>query len=148
MPGDLSIGHFDLALSAYSHTTAPNRRYPDLIVQRLLRSLFDKKPIPYTEEELTEIAQNCTQKETDATKVERRVLKSAAAMTLQNQIGQEFNGMITGVNERGTWVRLFSPQVEGKLVRGGQNVDVGDRIRVRLIRVDVFNGFIDFAETH
>lgn len=145
MPGEESSGHFDLALTMYSHTTAPNRRYPDLIVQRLLKSHFEDMPIPYTKEELTAIAQNCSQKEDAAAKVERRVLKSAAAMVLESQIGHAFPAMVTGINDNGTWVRLFTPPVEGKLVQGNKNVDVGDRINVKLIHVDIPNGFIDFA---
>lgn len=145
LPGEPSIGHFDLALTIYSHTTAPNRRYPDLIMQRLLKSHFNGVDSPYTGGDLKTLTEYCTTKENDASKVERRVLKSAAAMVLQDQIGRSFRGLITGINENGTWVRLLKPPVEGKLAQGGGTVDVGDHVNVKLIHVDVPNGFIDFA---
>lgn len=141
-----TIGHFDLALTDYSHTTAPNRRYPDLVTQRLIKSSLNREPSPYTQEELLEIAKNCTQKEDDSAKVERRVLKSAAAMVLENQIGSYFEAMVTGVNENGTWIRLINPPIEGKLVHGFDGMDVGDRVKVKLIHVDVYNGYIDFTK--
>lgn len=147
MPGDKSIGHFDLALAIYSHTTAPNRRYPDLVMQRLVEALFNEEPSPYTETELTAIAEQCTLKEDEATKVERRVLKSAAAMVMEHQIGRTFTAMVTGVNQNGTWIRLLNPPIEGKLVKGDRGTDVGDHITVKLIHVDVLNGYIDFART-
>lgn len=146
MPGDPPIGHFDLALSLYSHTTAPNRRYPDLIMQRLLKHHLEGLPSPYSFSELQAITERCTQKENDAAKVERRVLKSAAAMVLENQIGRTFPAMITGINQNGTWVRLLSPPIEGKLIESRQDLDVGDTLKVELIQVDVPNGYIDFAE--
>lgn len=142
--GDPSVGHFDLAILDYSHTTAPNRRFPDLIMQRLLKRLFFPGSAFYNEEELADIAARCTQKEDDATKVERRMRKSAAALYLSNMIGKEFDSMVTGATDIGTWVRLKNPPVEGKLVRGAQGLDVGDRVRVKLVDVDVRKGFIDF----
>lgn len=144
-PGEPAPGHFDLALNEYAHTTAPNRRYPDLIMQRLLKSYFYHEAIPYTNDELVSIAEQCTQKEDDATKVERRVMKSAAALILADLIGHQFPAIVTGANEKGTWVRLLDPPVEGKLVQGFENVDVGDHISVKLIHVDIRKGFIDFA---
>lgn len=145
LPGKEALGHFDLALSDYAHTTAPNRRYPDLIMQRLLKSTFYKSNVAYTSEQLDTIAQQCTTKEDDATKVERRVRKSAAAMVLSTQIGRQFQGIVTGAGEKGTWVRIFKPPLEGKLVKGIQGVDVGDRISVKLVHVDVAQGYIDFV---
>ncbi|MDP1834792.1 MAG: RNB domain-containing ribonuclease [Chlamydiales bacterium] len=140
-----SVGHFDLALRQYAHTTAPNRRYPDVIVQRILKSHLTASKQPYTLEELKDLAAYCTQKEDDATKVERRVQKSAAALVLAHRIGEEFEGIITGASEKGTWVRLFQPPVEGKIVKGMQGLDIGDRVTVRLVDVNVTEGFIDFA---
>lgn len=144
-PGEEVPGHFDLALHDYSHTTAPNRRYPDLIMQRLLKNVFYGGTNPYSNEELIALAQHCTEKEDDAVKVERRVKKSAAAMMLESQIGQEYHGFITGTGEKGTWVRIISPPVEGRLARGYEGLDVGDYVSVTLIRVDVQLGHIDFA---
>jgi exoribonuclease-2 len=145
VPGTSSPGHFDLAIEDYSHTTAPNRRFPDLVMQRLLKSAFISKPSPYTNDELVSIAEHCTQKEDDAVRVERRVNKLAAAMVLANQVGKEFDAMVTGATEDGTWVRLFDPPIEGKLVRGSQGVDVGDRLKVTLLDVDINRGYIDFG---
>lgn len=139
-----SLIHFDLALVDYSHTTAPNRRYPDLIMHRLLKSFLYNKKLPYTDVELNAIARRCTVKEDDASKVERRVRKSAAAMVLQKLIGQVFPAIVTGATDKGTWVRLRAPPVEGKVVRGAQGLDVGDYVNVKLIEVDIPNGFIDF----
>jgi exoribonuclease-2 len=145
LPGEIPPGHFDLALLYYAHSTAPNRRYPDLIMQRLLKSYLYSDPLPYTHAELTSIATRCTEKEDDATKVERRVRKSAEAMVLSSQIGHTFPAFVTGASPKGTWVRLLIPPIEGKLVQGFQGVDVGDRVSVKLIKVDIANGFIDFA---
>lgn len=144
-PGQTSPGHFDLAILDYSHTTAPNRRYPDLITQRILKSLIFKKPAPYSDDELAALAERCTQKEDDANKVERRMVKSAAALYLSNKIGQQWPAVVTGVNEHGTWVRLNNPPIEGKLSRGARGLDVGDKLTVVLIHVDVERGYIDFA---
>lgn len=144
-PDEPAPGHFDLALRDYSHTTAPNRRYPDLLMQRLLLSSFKAGPLPYSSQELAELARHCTEKEDDASKVQRRVNKSAAAMVLAPQVGQQFAAMVTGNSPKGTWVRLLTIPVEGKLVQGFQGIDVGDPINVKLLRVDVPNGFIDFV---
>lgn len=145
-PGKQGPGHFGLALRDYSHSTAPNRRYPDLITQRLIISSLLQLPLPYQFDELASLAEHCTQKEDDADKVERRTRKSAAALVLSPMIGKEFKAIVTGAGEQGTWVRLFEPPVEGKLVKGAQGVDVGDRITVKLINTDVWNGYIDFAK--
>lgn len=143
-PGKPAPGHFGLALRDYSHSTAPNRRYPDLITQRMIYAALTKQKMPYTDHELISLAIQCTHKEDDAEKVERRMRKSAAAMVLSKSIGKVFSGVITGAADRGTWVRIFTPPVEGKLVRGMQNLDVGDRVSVRLISTDIAAGYIDF----
>jgi len=147
LPGDTSPGHFGLAVKDYTHSTAPNRRFPDLITQRLLKAAMAQRPVPYSNDELTGLAQHCTQKEDDANKVERLVRKSAAALLLEPSIGQRFDAIVTGASEKGTWVRLFHPPVEGKLIQGFEGLDVGDRVRVELIGTDVERGFIDFART-
>ncbi len=143
-PGEVPEGHFGLAVKDYTHSTAPNRRYPDLVTQRLLKAALDGATSPYTREELTELARHCTEKEDDVNKVERMVQKSAAALLLEPKIGQQFEALVTGAAEKGTWVRLLHPPVEGKLVEGFSGADIGHRIRVQLIRTDVEKGFIDF----
>jgi len=148
LPGNASPGHFGLALRDYSHSTAPNRRFPDLITQRLILATLAKQSLPYTLNELNGLADHCTQKEDDAQKVERQMRKSAAAIVLSTQIGKEFDGIVTGVNEKGTWVRIFNPPVDGKLLKGIARVDVGDRIRVKLIHTDIRAGYIDFVSAH
>ena len=145
LPGGTSPGHFGLAVKDYTHSTAPNRRFPDLITQRLLKAAMAERPVPYSNDELTGLAQHCTKKEDDANKVERLVRKSAAALLLESSIGQRFDAIVTGASEKGTWARLFHPPVEGKVIRGFEGLDVGDRVRVRLIATDVERGFIDFA---
>jgi exoribonuclease II len=138
-------GHFNLAEMEYAHSTAPNRRYPDLIVQRLLKSCLLNCESPYTLKELIALATHCTAKEGDAQKVERRMIKCAAAVLLEKEIGRKYPAMVTGVTPKGTWVRLETLPIEGKLVRNLKGVDVGDFIEVQLTRVDTLNGHIDFA---
>jgi exoribonuclease R len=145
LPRDEPVGHFGLAVRDYTHSTAPNRRYPDLITQRLLKAAIAGKSCPYSLDELYELARHCTEQEDDATKIERQVRKSAAALLLESSIGQRFEGVITGASDKGTWVRVFNPPVEGRVVRGHERLDVGDRVRVQLVEVDVERGFIDFA---
>jgi VacB/RNase II family 3'-5' exoribonuclease len=145
-PGDTPSGHFGLAVRDYTHATAPNRRYPDLITQRLLKSAIEQKPSPYSMDELKVLAQHCTRAEDAADKVERQVNKSAAALLLESRIGEQFDALVTGASPKGTWVRLLTIPVEGKLVHGFEDLDVGDRVRVRLIAADVERGFIDFAK--
>jgi len=139
-------GHFGLAVKDYAHSTAPNRRYPDLLTQRLLKAALDGKPAPYSKDELDILAAHCTEAEDAANKVERQVGKSAAALLLESRIGEQFDSFVTGASEKGTWVRLLSVPVEGKLVQGFEGMDVGDRIRVQLISLDVQRGFIDFRK--
>ena len=138
-------GHFGLAVRDYTHSTAPNRRYPDLITQRLLKAALTMHPVPYDNDDLQELAGHCTVEEDEARKVERQVGKSAAALLLESRIGERFNAIVTGASSKGTWVRLIHPAVEGKLVHGFEGIDVGDRVHVKLIHTDVEQGFIDFA---
>jgi len=144
IPGEKEVGHFGLAVRNYSHSTAPNRRYPDLIMHRLLKAAMAGKPIPYSREELEELAVHCTQKENDAQKVERQITKSAAALVLQNRLGERFDAIVTGAAEKGFWVRIRHPHVEGRIVDGSDGVDVGQHIRVELVSTDVEHGYIDF----
>jgi len=145
MPGETDPpGHFALAVEHYSHSTAPNRRYPDIITQRLLKAALEGRAAPYGREDMEALAVHCTEQEDAAKKVERQVAKSAAAMLLQSKIGQRFEAIVTGAAEKGTWVRVINPPVEGKLVEGSQGVDVGNRIQVELVHTDVERGFIDF----
>jgi VacB/RNase II family 3'-5' exoribonuclease len=147
LPDKGPLGHFGLAVKDYSHSTAPNRRYPDLVTQRLLKAALDGKPVPYSMDELWGLATHCTQAEDAANKVERQVGKSAAALLLETRIWEHFDALVTGASEKGTWVRLLSVPVEGKLEYGYAGMDVGDSIRVQLIAVNVEKGFIDFKKS-
>ncbi len=138
-------GHFGLALREYIHSTAPNRRFPDLISQRQYKALLQKRKNPYSLEELQILAAHCTQQEDAAAKVERHLNKSAAALLLLSQIGAIFEGIITGVGEQGTWARIFNPPVEGKIIHGFEKRDVGDRVTVKLVSVDISKGYINFV---
>ena len=144
-PGGTSPGHFGLAVRDYAHSTAPNRRFPDLVTQRLVKAALAGKPVPYANEELTALALHCTEQEDAAKKVERQVMKSAAAMLLVSRIGDTFDAIVTGASDKGTWVRLAAPPVEGKLVEGFAGRKVGDRLRVRLLSTDIDRGFIDLT---
>jgi VacB/RNase II family 3'-5' exoribonuclease len=144
-PGQTVAGHFGLAVRDYMHSTAPNRRYPDVITQRLIKAALASKPAPYTTTELQALAVHCTTQEDHAAKVERRVSKSAAALLLQQRIGQTFDAIVTGAADKGTWARTMLPPVEGRIVRGFQGLKVGQSVRVRLLSTDVTRGFIDFA---
>jgi len=144
-PGQDVSGHFGLAVADYAHSTAPNRRYPDLITQRLLKAALAGAAPPYAGEALEQLAQHCTEKEDDARKVERQVAKSAAALMLEGRIGETFDGIVTGASDKGTWVRLTPLPVEGKLVRGAEGLEVGRRLRVQLAHTDVERGYIDLV---
>lgn len=146
-PGQTVPGHFGLAVQAYTHSTAPNRRFSDVIAQRLLKAALARRPAPYANAELQDLAQHCTEAEDRANKVERQVGKSAAAFLLEPRIGQRFDAIVTGASDKGTWVRILRPPVEGKLVHGADGLDVGDRVRVELIGTDVEQGHIDFARS-
>ncbi len=145
IPGRPSEGHFGLAVKDYTHSTAPNRRFPDLIAQRLLKAALSGQASPYSIDELTTLARHCTEQEDHAAKVERQVAKSAAALLLASRIGARFDAIVTGASDKGTWVRITGPATEGRVVRGFEGLDVGDRVRVALIHTDVARGFIDFA---
>ncbi len=145
LPGQPAPGHFGLAAEDYTHATAPNRRYPDLITQRLVKAALAGRPASYEPAALEELARWCTRKEDDARRVERQVGKSAAAMLLADRVGETFDAIVTGASEKGTWVRTCRHPVEGRLTRGHQDLDVGDRVRVKLVSVNVERGFIDFS---
>ena len=145
LPGGEAPGHFGLAVKDYTHSTAPNRRFPDLLTQRLLKAAMAGAPLPYPLPLLDELAKHCTEREDAATKVERQVRKSAAALLLSARMGETFDAIVTGASPKGTWVRLLQPLAEGRLDRGSQGLDVGDRVRVKLVSTDIQRGFIDFA---
>jgi exoribonuclease-2 len=144
-PNEVSPGHFGLAVQDYTHSTAPNRRFPDMVTQRLLKAWLAKAPQPYSADDLNTIALRCTLMEDNARKVEREMQKRIAAVVLHPRIGQSFRAIVTGVNKYGTFVRTLDPHVDGKLVEGAKGLDVGDRVTVKLISTDPQRGFIDFA---
>jgi exoribonuclease-2 len=148
LPGAPPVGHFGLAVRDYAHATAPNRRFPDLITHRLVKAALAGTPAPYGADALATLAAHCTVQEGNAAKVERQVRKSAAALLLEHQIGQHFDGIITGAADKGTWVRLFEPPVEGRVDRGAGGLRVGDKVRVRLLATDFERGYLDFACEH
>lgn len=143
--GDTAPGHFGLAVRDYTHSTAPNRRFADVVTQRLIKATLTGQKNPYSDDELTAIASNCTLKEDAARKVEREMSKRLAAIAMQKSIGQVFDAIVTGVTEHGTFVRVLQPYIEGLLAQGGHGLDVGDKIRAKLIRTDPQQGYIDFA---
>jgi exoribonuclease-2 len=140
-------GHFGLAVSDYTHSTAPNRRFPDLITHRLLKAALESAKLPYTMDELTQLAGHCTEQQVNADKVERSVRKSAAAILLAPKVGRRFDAIVTGASSKGTWVRIAEPVAEGRVIRGFEGLDVGDRVRVELLHTDAARGFIDFARS-
>ncbi|MDB5805757.1 MAG: rnb [Betaproteobacteria bacterium] len=145
VPGQKAEGHFALAVNDYTHSTAPNRRFPDLITQRQLKAALAGVAPPYSDDELTGLAAHCTTEEANVSKVERLVAKSAAAQLLVPRIGQHFDGIVTGASDKGTWVRISHPAAEGRVVKGAKGLDVGDRVKVTLLGADVGRGFIDFG---
>jgi len=144
LPGGSVSGHFGLAVKDYAHSTAPNRRYPDLITQRMLKAAMAGRAQPYENDELAALAKHCTEAEDAAKKVERQVTKSAAAMLLESRIGEQFDAIVTGAADKGTWVRLVHPPIEGRLESGFEGMDVGQGLRVQLVRTNVERGYIDF----
>ena len=145
LPGAESPGHFGLAVNDYTHSTAPNRRFPDLLTQRMLKAAIAGTPQPYPADVLAKLAQHCSAQEDAASKVERQVRKSAAALLLEHRIGERFDAIVTGANDKGTWVRIFTPPVEGKLNVANGAMKVGARVNAKLLSVDVERGFIDFG---
>ena len=144
-PGDPEVGHFGLAVQDYTHSTAPNRRFADLVTERLIKSVAHGDKPPYSDGELAQIAENCTLKEDAARKVERAMQKRIAAVVMRHRIGEIFSAIVTGVTPKGTFVRVITPHVEGLLTSGQKGVDVGDRLQVKLVRTDVERGYIDFV---
>jgi exoribonuclease R len=132
-------------VSDYTHSTAPNRRFPDLVTHRMIKAALDGAKIPYALDELDTLARHCTDQQGNADKVERSVRKSAAALLLAPRVGQQFDAIVTGASDKGTWVRIPDPVTEGRVVRGSEGLDVGDRVRVELVHTDATRGFIDFA---
>ena len=144
-PGDPEQGHFGLAVQDYTHSTAPNRRFADVVTQRLVKALLDGKPGPYSDNDLAAIAANCTEKGDAARKVEREMSKRLAAVAMSHRVGETFDAMVTGVTPKGTFIRVSQPHIEGLLAQGAQGLHVGDKVRARLTRTDVQRGFIDFV---
>lgn len=144
-PNEVSPGHFGLAVQDYTHSTAPNRRFPDVVTQRLLKAYLARGPQPYSNDDLSAIAARCTLMEDNARKVERDMQKRIAAVVLHSHIGQSYQAIVTGVNHYGTFVRTLDPHVDGMLVQGGKGLDVGDKVLVKLISTNPERGFIDFS---
>ena len=144
-PGQPAEGHFGLAARDYTHSTAPNRRFPDVVTQRLLKATLRDQPPPYSIDDLRMLAAHCTAQEDAAEKVERQVSKAAAALLLSSRVGSIFDAIVTGASDKGTWVRVLAPPVEGRVVRGEAGLDVGERVRVQLVAADADRGFIDFV---
>ena len=145
VPGKTVDGHFALAVRGYAHSTAPNRRYPDVVTQRLVKAALAGLPPAYDVPSLERLAVHCTDQEDDANRIERQVRKSAAALLLEGRQGEVYDAIVTGASAKGTWVRVLHPPVEGRIIRGEAGVDVGDRVRVRLVSTDVERGYIDFS---
>ncbi len=143
-PNTPPTGHFSLAVIDYTHATAPNRRYVDVINQRLIKSVLNLEKSPYIIEELIDLSAWLTDREKSSKKVQRFMRKAAAAVLLHNQIGKSFEALVTGASEKGTYVRLITPPAEGRVMRGERGLSVGQKIRVRLLKTDPFNGYIDF----
>jgi exoribonuclease-2 len=147
LPGETGEGHFGLAVQDYTHSTAPNRRFADLVTQRLVKAALAGKPVPYSADQLKQIAEHCTERESAARKVERKMRKVAAALLLRDQVGHEFKAIVTGVSPKGTFARVLSPPVDGRVMRGEHGLRVGEKVDVKLLSVEPERGFIDFART-
>ncbi len=147
-PNEVADGHFGLALRDYTHSTAPNRRFPDLIVQRMVKAVLNGGKTPYTEEELTEIAVRCNERESAARKVERKMRKVIAASVMQHRIGETFDAIVTGITPSGTFARILRPPVDGRIVRGEGGLQVGEKIAVKLLATNIHNGYIDFQNQY
>jgi len=143
-PGEHSEGHFGLGVRDYAHSTAPNRRYSDIVVQRLVKSVIAGKPAPYSEADLNSIADHCNEQERAARKVERKMRKIVAATVMKRHVGESFDAIVTGVTSHGTFARVIRPPVDGLIARGQQGLKVGEKIRVKLLSADANHGFIDF----
>jgi exoribonuclease R len=143
--GEAAPGHFGLAVQDYTHSTAPNRRFADIVTQRLIKAKLAHQSNPYSDDELTTIAANCTLKEDAARKVERDMSKRLAAVAMQSRLGTVFDAIVTGMTDHGTFIRVLQPHVEGLLVQGAHGLDVGDKLRAKLVRTDPSKGYIDFA---
>jgi exoribonuclease-2 len=146
-PGGAPTGHFGLSVRDYSHATAPNRRFADLVTQRLLKAALADRPSPYSAEALGEIGRHCTLQGSNIAKVERQVSKSAAVLLLETRLGETFTGVVTGAAEKGTWVRIFDPPVEGRVVHRPSGLHVGDKVHVSLVSTDFERGYLDFSRT-
>ncbi len=145
-PGYPEQGHFGLAVQDYTHSTAPNRRFADIVTQRLIKALLDGRPGPYSDEDLASIAANCTQKGDAERKVEREMSKRLSAVAMSHRLGETFDAIVTGVTPKGTFVRVLQPHIEGLLAQGAQGLHIGDKLRAKLTRTDVQHGFIDFVK--
>lgn len=145
-PGDPAQGHFGLAVQDYTHSTAPNRRFADIVTQRLIKALLDSRHNTYSDDQLASIAANCTEKGDAARKVEREMSKRLVALAISHRIGETFDAIVTGVTPKGTFVRVLQPHIEGLLAQGAQGLNVGDKVRSKLARTDVQRGFIDFVK--
>lgn len=144
-PGEDAGGHFGLAVSDYAHSTAPNRRYADIVVQRLVKALVAGKPSPYTPDELDSIAERINTQEKAARKVERKMRKIVAAAVMKKRVGERFDAIVTGISDAGTYARILQPPVDGRIVRGEQGLNVGQKVDVKLLSANTSNGFIDFS---
>jgi exoribonuclease-2 len=147
IPGSAPIAHFGLAVDDYTHSTAPNRRFPDLITQRLLKAALTGTGAPYDADELSALVVHCNLQEQNAAKVERQVKKSAAALLLERRVGETFNGVITGASAEGTYVRIFDPAVEGRVMHNEAGLKVGDKVQVKLVATDFERGYLDFVNS-
>jgi exoribonuclease-2 len=145
LPGGANVAHFGLAVHEYTHSTAPNRRFPDLVTQRLVKAALRDSSVAYDADELSALAAHCNLQEENATKVERQVKKSAAALVLAPRVGETFNGVITGASDKGTFVRVFDPTVEGRVVKNDAGLRVGDTVHVKLVATDFERGYLDFV---